>query len=75
MSVFSVWGSNIVNNKPEIILRDKYSQLGWEDPMEKGMAIPLQYSYLENSMDRRAWWATVHGVAKSKNMTEVTQHM
>ena len=26
---------------------------------------PLQYSCLEKSMDRRAWWATVHGVAKS----------
>ena len=26
---------------------------------------PLQYSCLENSMDRRAWWATVYGVAKS----------
>ena len=26
---------------------------------------PLQYSCLENSMDKRAWWATVHGVAKS----------
>ena len=25
----------------------------------------LQYSCLENSMDREAWWATVHGVAKS----------
>ena len=27
---------------------------------------PLQYSCLENSMDREAWWATVHGVAKSQ---------
>ena len=26
---------------------------------------PLQYSCLENSMDGEAWWATVHGVAKS----------
>ena len=26
---------------------------------------PLQYSCLENSVDRGAWWATVHGVAKS----------
>ena len=26
---------------------------------------PLQYSCLENSVDRRAWWATVHGVAES----------
>ena len=25
----------------------------------------FQYSCLENSMDRGAWWATVHGVAKS----------
>ena len=27
---------------------------------------PLQYSCLENSMDGEAWWATVHGVAKSR---------
>ena len=27
---------------------------------------PLQYSYLENLMDRGDWWATVHGVAKSQ---------
>ena len=27
---------------------------------------PLQYSCLENPMDRRAWWAAVHGVAKSR---------
>ena len=26
---------------------------------------PLQYSYLEDSMGRGAWWATVHGVTKS----------
>ena len=26
---------------------------------------PLQYSYLGNPMDRGAWWATVHEVAKS----------
>ena len=26
---------------------------------------PLQYPSLENSMDRGAWWATVHGVSKS----------
>ena len=27
---------------------------------------PLYYSCLENSMDRRAWWATAHEVAKSQ---------
>ena len=31
---------------------------------------PLQYSCLENSMDRGAWWATVHGVAKESDTTE-----
>ena len=27
---------------------------------------PLQYSCLENSMERGAWWAAVHGVTKSR---------
>ena len=31
----------------------------------EGNGIPLQYSCLENPMNRRAWWAAVHGVAKS----------
>ena len=31
---------------------------------EEGNGNPLQYSCLENSMDKGAWWATVHGVAK-----------
>ena len=30
----------------------------------EGNVIPLQYFCLENSMDRGAWWATVHGIAK-----------
>ena len=30
-----------------------------------GDGTPLQYSPLENPMDRRAWWATVHGAARS----------
>ena len=41
--------------------------LGWEDALEKEMAI--QYSRLENSVDREAWWAIVHGVAKESDMT------
>ena len=40
--------------------------LDWEDPLEKGThGDPLQFSGLENSMDRRASWATVHGVTNS----------
>ena len=30
---------------------------------------PLQYSCLENPMDRGAWWATVHGAARESNTT------
>ena len=36
-----------------------------------GHGNPLQYSGLENPKDRRAWWATIHGVTKS-DMTEAT---
>ena len=32
----------------------------------EGNGYPLQCSCLENPMDRGAWWATVHGVAKSQ---------
>ena len=37
-----------------------------------GHGNPLQYSCLENSMDRGTWWAAVYEVAKILNMTEVT---
>ena len=32
----------------------------------EGNGTPLQYFSLENPMDRGAWWAAVHGVAKSR---------
>ena len=32
----------------------------------KGSGAPLQHSCLENPMDAGAWWAAVHGVAKSR---------
>ena len=32
----------------------------------EGNGTPLQYSCLENPVDRGAWWATVHGVARSR---------
>ena len=38
--------------------------------MEKEMGNQLQYSCLRNPMDRGAWWATVHGVAKDLDMTQ-----
>ena len=44
--------------------------LGWEDPLEKGMATHFQYSCLEIFMDREAWCVTVHGNCKESDMTE-----
>ena len=36
----------------------------------RGNGNPLQYSCLENSMGRGAWWAAVHGVTKESNTTQ-----
>ena len=42
----------------------------------EGKGNPLQYSCLENPMDRGVWWATVHGVSKESDMTErLTFHL
>ena len=38
--------------------------LGREDPLEKEMATHSSILAMGNPMDRRAWWATVHEVAK-----------
>ena len=40
--------------------------LSWEDLQEKEMATHSSIIAWENLMDRRAWWAVVHGVAKSQ---------
>ena len=40
--------------------------LGWKDPMEEGMATHSSIFAWRILMDRGAWWATVHGVTKSR---------
>ena len=42
--------------------------LGQEDYPEEGSGYPVQNSFLENSIERGGWWATVHGVAKSQTL-------
>ena len=39
--------------------------LGWEDPLEKELATHSSVVAWRIPMDRGAWWATVHGVAKN----------
>ena len=46
-------------------VRDMGSISGLERSPGRGHGNPLQYSCLENPMDRGAWWATVHRVRKS----------
>ena len=45
---------------------DPDSTPGSRKSPEEGNGNPLQYSFLENSMDRGAWLATVYGVTKSR---------
>ena len=45
--------------------------LGWERSLGEGHGNPLQYSCLENPMDRGAQWAIVHRVTES-DITEAT---
>ena len=44
--------------------------LGQEDPLEEEMATPSSILAWENPLDRGAWWATVHGVAKELDTIE-----
>ena len=39
-------------------------RFGLGESLGVGIVNPLQYSYVENPMDRGAWWAMVHGVTK-----------
>ena len=61
----SLWAflvAYMVKNLPAI-WETWVQSLGWEDALKRN-GYPLQYSCLENSMDRGAWQATVHAVAK-----------
>ena len=47
---------------------------GWGRSPAVGHGNPLQYSCLENLKGGRAWWATVHGVAKSRTQLSTHTH-
>ena len=65
-----IWASQaalVVKNPPASAgdITDKGSIPGLGRSPGGGNGNPLQYSCLENPMDRGAWWATVHGLAES----------
>ena len=63
--MFLIWSEDTVcpGVRPEGLLRCFAHPLGG---VGEGNGTPLQYSCLENPMDGGAWWAAVHGVAKSR---------
>ena len=58
-------GGSVVKNPPANA-GDMGSIPGWGRSLGGGHGKPLQYSCLENPMDRGTWWATVHGITKSQ---------
>ena len=56
-------------------VRDMDSTPGLGRSPGGGHGNPLQYSCLENPMDRGAWWAMAHGVAKSQTGLKDLTHM
>ena len=58
-------GGSVIKNPPaeQEMQETQVASLGWKDPLEEGSGNPLQYSRLENPMDRGAWQAVVHRVA------------
>ena len=57
--------TQIVKNPP-VMQEAQVQPLGWEDPLEKGMATHSSILAWKNPMDRGGWQATVHGVTKSR---------
>ena len=62
------WASLVAQTKknPPVMWETWVQSLGLEDPLGEGNGYLLQHSCLDNSMDKGAWQATVHGVTKSQ---------
>ena len=65
-------GGSVVKN-PLVIAGDAHSIPRSQRSPGEGNGNPFQYSCLDNSMNRGAWWAIVHGVAKSQ--TQLSPHI
>ena len=57
--------SQMVKNLPAV-WETWVQSLGWEDPLEESMATHSSILAWRIPMDKEAWWATLHGVAKSQ---------
>ena len=64
-------GSSAIKNPPAM-QETRVRSLGQEDPLEEGMATHSSVLAWRIPLDRAAWQATFHGIAKSQ--TEATEH-
>ena len=63
-----------VKNQPAV--RETWVQsLDWEDPLEEGTATHSYIPAWRITIDRGAWWATVHGVSESDTTERVSTEM
>ena len=65
IQIFMLFLSSSAVKNPPANAGNSTSILGLERSPGEGNGHPLQFSCLGNPMERGAWWATVHGVAKS----------
>ena len=64
--------AQMVKNVPTM-RETQFQSLGGEDPPEKGMATHSSIlAWMENPMDRGAWWAIAHGVTKSQTQLSMS---
>ena len=71
------WASLVAQKvkNPPAMRETRVRSLGWEDPLEEGMAIHSSILAWRIPMDRGAWRATVHGVSKSwTRLSDSAQH-
>ena len=63
----NVWASLVAQTvkNPPAVQETWVQSLGWEYPLEKGMVTYFRILAWRIPMHRGAWWATVHGIAKS----------
>ena len=63
-----VWASLVAQTGKNLpAMQETWVQiLGWEDPLQEGMALHSSILAWRKAMDRGAWWAAVHGVEKHR---------
>ena len=71
---FHLWASLVAQSVKSLSVMQKtrVRSLGQEDPLEEGMATDSSILAWRSPMDRGAWWATVHKVAKSWTQLSAT---